>query len=208
MVHRKLGRPAPHRMSLLRNLTSSLFELESIVTTHAKAKEVQSFAERIITKARNATPTTKKDVMANLMRDVYRPNIIFPKLFGELAARYKTRSGGYVRVLKLENRLGDNAPQSIIELVDGPKDMRVAMTARTVARYELEGVPLNPITQRNVQKICHDEAQTRRFRDEVEFMKAKFYTEEKRKLLPPVAEFCPKTRAPIRIVSQSPGAHE
>lgn len=76
-----------------------------------------------------------------------------PKLFGELRERYANRPGGYTRVLQIESLKEDHAPSAILELVDGPKDMRFAMTARTVARLEEEGKELNEMTQRNVEKV-------------------------------------------------------
>jgi large subunit ribosomal protein L17 len=76
-----------------------------------------------------------------------------PKLFGELRERYANRPGGYTRVLQIEPLKEDQAPSAILELVDGPKDMRFAMTARTLARLEEEGKELNEMTQRNVEKV-------------------------------------------------------
>jgi large subunit ribosomal protein L17 len=78
---------------------------------------------------------------------------LLPKLFGELRERYANRPGGYTRVLRIEPMKEDQAPSAILELVDGPKDMRFAMTARTVAKLESEGKDLNEMTQRNVEKV-------------------------------------------------------
>jgi hypothetical protein len=79
---------------------------------------------------------------------------MLPKLFGPLRERYAERPGGYTRVLRVEPKKDDQAPSAILELVDGPKDMRFAMTARTVARQRSQGSEsLNQLTTLNVQKV-------------------------------------------------------
>lgn len=81
------------------------------------------------------------------------PHELLPKLFGTLRERYAERPGGYTRVLRIEPMKQDQAPSAILELVDGPKDMRFAITARTLARIEEEGKQLNDITAKNVKKV-------------------------------------------------------
>ena len=81
------------------------------------------------------------------------PHELLPKLFGPLRERYADRPGGYTRVLLIEPLKSDQAPSAILELVDGPKDMRFAMTARTLARQRGEGQDINEMTQRNVEKV-------------------------------------------------------
>lgn len=81
------------------------------------------------------------------------PHEMLKKLFGPLRERYADRPGGYTRVLRIEPLKEDQAPSAILELVDGPKDMRFAMTARTVAKLKREGKELNEMTQRNVEKV-------------------------------------------------------
>jgi large subunit ribosomal protein L17 len=80
------------------------------------------------------------------------PHELLPKLFGPLRERYADRPGGYTRVLLIEPLKSDQAPSAILELVDGPKDMRFAMTARTVATTRKAGRPLSDMTERNIQK--------------------------------------------------------
>jgi large subunit ribosomal protein L17 len=75
------------------------------------------------------------------------------KLFGPLRERYANRPGGYTRVLLIEPLKEDQAPSAILELVDGPKDMRFAMTARTVAKIQNDGKEINEMTQRNIEKV-------------------------------------------------------
>ena len=76
-----------------------------------------------------------------------------PKLFGQIAERYKERPGGYTRVLRIEPLKTDQAPSAILELVDGPKDMRFAMTAKTIARCAEEDKKLADLTLKNIKKI-------------------------------------------------------
>lgn len=76
-----------------------------------------------------------------------------PKLFGPIAERYKERPGGYTRVLRIEPLKTDQAPSAILELVDGPKDMRFAMTAATIARCAEEDKDLTDLTLTNIKKV-------------------------------------------------------
>lgn len=81
------------------------------------------------------------------------PHELLPKLFGPLRERYADRPGGYTRVLRIEPLKSDQAPSAILELVDGPKDMRFAMTARTIATWRMAGRPINEMTERNIEKV-------------------------------------------------------
>jgi large subunit ribosomal protein L17 len=81
------------------------------------------------------------------------PHELLPKLFGPLRERYADRPGGYTRVLRIEPLKSDQAPSAILELVDGPKDMRFSMTARTVATLRKQGRPINEMTERNIEKV-------------------------------------------------------
>lgn len=78
---------------------------------------------------------------------------MLPKLFGPLRERYANRPGGYTRVLRIEPIKEDQAPSAILELVDGPKDMRFAMTARTIARCRSESKSINDMTAANIAKV-------------------------------------------------------
>ena len=81
------------------------------------------------------------------------PHELLPKLFGPLRERYANRPGGYTRVLRIEPMKHDQAPSAILELVDGPKDIRFAMTARTLAKIEREDKEVNAMTQKNIHKV-------------------------------------------------------
>ena len=82
------------------------------------------------------------------------PHELLPKLFGPLRERYAERQGGYTRVLRVEPKKDDQAPSAILELVDGPKDMRFAITAKAIARQREQGIQtLNELTALNVRKV-------------------------------------------------------
>ncbi|KAE8164635.1 ribosomal protein L17 [Aspergillus tamarii] len=148
--YRHLSRKSSHRQALLRNLVTSLFKHESITTTWPKAKEAQRLAEKLITLGKKNTEASRRQALSTF----YTPHDLLPKLFGPLRERYAERPGGYTRVLRVEPKKDDQAPSAILELVDGPKDMRFAMTARTVARQRAQGLDtLNELTRLNVQKV-------------------------------------------------------
>ena len=111
----KLARPAAHRSALLRNLVTSLLDHELIETTDARAKELRRVADKMITLGQRGDLHARRQAAA-----VIRTDEVLSKLFSSLAERYKTRPGGYTRVLKSRIRVGDAAPLSIVELVDRP----------------------------------------------------------------------------------------
>ena len=113
---RKLNRTSAHRQAMLRNMMNSLIKYEAIKTTLPKAKELRRVIERMIT-------LSKKDSVANkrLAFDRLRNRDSVVKLFAELGPRYKSRPGGYTRILKMGFRVGDNAPMAFVELVDRPE---------------------------------------------------------------------------------------
>ena len=113
MAGRKLNRKSQHRKALLVNLAAALVKHEQIKTTLPKAKELQRYADKLVTLGKKGTLHSRRQAIA-LVGDV----ALAEKLFSTLAERYKDRSGGYTRVLKAGFRYGDNAPMAIIELVD------------------------------------------------------------------------------------------
>ena len=113
---RKLNRTSSHRLAMLRNMTVSLLKHEAIKTTLPKAKELRRVAEPIITLGKNPTLANKR-LAFNRLRD--REMVV--KLFDELGPRYQARNGGYLRILKMGFRQGDNAPMAFVELVDRPE---------------------------------------------------------------------------------------
>jgi large subunit ribosomal protein L17 len=113
VVGRRLDRTTEHRTAMLRNMATSLFRHERIVTTTPKAKELRRFAEKFITMAKRGTPHARR-VAYRDMRDVE----VLSKLFDNIGPRFKTRPGGYTRIIRVGRRLGDNAEMALIELVD------------------------------------------------------------------------------------------
>lgn len=110
---RKLGRPTAHRMMMLRNLVTSLLENGKIMSTEAKAKEVRSLAEKMITLGKKNTLHTKRQALGFITK-----REVVVKLFDEIAPKYAERNGGYTRIIKAGPRRGDAAPMAILELVD------------------------------------------------------------------------------------------
>lgn len=110
---RKLKRTASHRAALLSNLAASLLKFKRIKTTLAKAKETRGYVESLITKARKNDLHSKRQIMSVIHdRDTVK------ELFSEIIPKIGDRPGGYTRVIKLGNRIGDAASMAIIELVD------------------------------------------------------------------------------------------
>lgn len=108
----RLGGSASNQKKILSNLAASLFEHGAIKTTDAKAKTLRPFAEKLITKAKDGSVAARRQVLAEMpQKDVVA------YLFNELAPKFENRQGGYTRIIKLENRAGDNAPMSQISLV-------------------------------------------------------------------------------------------
>ncbi len=134
----KIGRTASHRRCLIANMLKSLIEHERIVTSVAKAKELKRHADRIITLAKKNTLASKRQAIGELMithtaaskdarlakkkaaGDKAEPearHTLITKLFGPLSARFAERNGGYTRVIKGADRVGDNAPTCILEFI-------------------------------------------------------------------------------------------
>jgi large subunit ribosomal protein L17 len=110
---RKLGRTASHRSALMRALTTALLKHKRIKTTEAKAKEARIFVDKLITKARKNDLHSMRQIMS-----VIHDKDVVKELFGEIIPKIGDRPGGYTRVIKLGNRVGDAAAMAILELVD------------------------------------------------------------------------------------------
>lgn len=134
---RKLERTEGHRTSLLANLTASLIEHEQITTTLPKAKELKSYADKIITLGKKGDLSSRRSALSKV-----RDESAIKKLFDVLAKRYASRNGGYTRVLKFGFRKGDSAPMAVVELIDrdvnakGFKDIERVKAERKVAQTQ------------------------------------------------------------------------
>ena len=111
--HNHLGRKTAHRKAMLANMACSLIERKRINTTVAKAKALRTFVEPLITKSKSDT-THNRRIVFSYLRNKYAVT----ELFREVSVKVADRPGGYVRIIKLGNRQGDNAPMAMIELVD------------------------------------------------------------------------------------------
>jgi large subunit ribosomal protein L17 len=110
---RKLSRNTSHRKALLDNLVRAVILEESIRTTTPKAKEARKLVERVITKAKANTVAARR-----VVHKTVRDQAALAKLFDTIGPRFKERPGGYTRIIHVHNRLGDNAPMAILELVE------------------------------------------------------------------------------------------
>lgn len=130
----KVGRTGSHRRCMLANMLKSLIENDRIMTTVVKAKELRRHADRLITMAKKDTLAARRNAIADLMvsfnplttkearaakkgdKSSYsRDRLVIDKLFGELKNRFTTRQGGYTRIIRAADRVGDNAPTCYIE---------------------------------------------------------------------------------------------
>ena len=115
MAYRKLGRNNKHRRAMLANLTRDVINNESIKTTETRAKEVRKFVDKMITFGKEGTVGARRRALAFLHND----KKTVEKVFSDLAVRYAKREGGYTRILKLDERRGDDALIVKLELVEG-----------------------------------------------------------------------------------------
>jgi large subunit ribosomal protein L17 len=113
LAGRKLGRPASHRWALYRNLVTDLLKYGKITTTLPKAKEARGLADKMITLGKEGSLPSRRRALAF----IYDAAVV-DKVFTEYAPRFKSRAGGYTRVLKLGQREGDRAPMARIEMVE------------------------------------------------------------------------------------------
>jgi large subunit ribosomal protein L17 len=129
----KLSRTSAHRIAMYRNLVTSLLDHERVETTDAKAKELRRIADRMITLGKRGDLHARRRAMR-----VIRVRNVAAKVFGELAERYRTRPGGYTRVLKTRRRTGDAAGMSIVELVEPLEVVKPETKAKKTASRKKE----------------------------------------------------------------------
>lgn len=115
MAYRKLGRDNKHRRSMLATLTKQVILNEQITTTDTRAKEVRKFVDKMITYGKDGSLVARRKALAFLHND----KATTKKVFDDLAVRYATRNGGYTRILKLDERRGDDSLMVVLTLVEG-----------------------------------------------------------------------------------------
>ncbi|MHA7665768.1 50S ribosomal protein L17 [Mycolicibacterium sp. HS_4_1] len=124
----RLGGSSSHQKAILANLATSLFEHGRIKTTDAKARALRPYAEKLITHAKKGALHNRREVMKKI-----RDKDVVHTLFAEIAPHFADRDGGYTRIIKVENRKGDNAPMAVIELVREKTVVSEADRARRAA---------------------------------------------------------------------------
>jgi len=125
---RRLGRKSPHRRAMYRNLAASLLVHETVRTTVPKAKELRRVVEPLITLAKEDSVSHRR-----LAFDRLRDDAAVGRLFKDLGPRFKSRPGGYLRILKIGFRVGDSAPMAIVQLLDQPEKVAEPKEPRTTA---------------------------------------------------------------------------
>ena len=113
MAYRKLSRDSKKRRSILAGLTKTVILNGSVVTTETRAKEVRKFVDKLITYGKRGTLVSRRKALAFVHND----NEVVSKVFNELATKYQDRNGGYTRIIKITERIGDDALQVRLELV-------------------------------------------------------------------------------------------
>jgi large subunit ribosomal protein L17 len=133
----RLGGSSSHQKAILANLATSLFEHGRIKTTEPKARALRPYAEKLITHAKKGTLHNRREVMKKI-----RDKDVVHTLFAEIGPFFSDRNGGYTRIIKVENRKGDNAPMAVIELVREKTVTSEANRARRAASSKTAAQPV------------------------------------------------------------------
>ncbi|RSZ64270.1 50S ribosomal protein L17 [Corynebacterium hylobatis] len=150
----RLGGGASNQKKILSNLAAALFEHGAIKTTDAKAKTLRPYVEKLITKAKDGSVNARRQVLA----DVPQKDVV-AYLFNELAPKFENRDGGYTRIIKLENRAGDNAPMSQISLVlEETVSSEASRATRAAASKKAAEEAAEEIPAENVEVNAEDTA--------------------------------------------------
>ncbi len=137
--NKKLNKTSTHRKAMFMNMSNALIKHEQITTTLAKAKELKRFVEKIITLGKKANLVSRRKAQS-----ILQDQKITRKVFDVLAERYKKRSGGYTRIIKLGNRFGDNAPTAVIEFVDRDESAKGLDSGPVIEKKSTEEVEEQP----------------------------------------------------------------
>ena len=137
--NKKLNKNSSHRKAMFMNMSNALIKHEQISTTLAKAKELRRFVEKIITLGKKGDLLSRRKSIS-----ILQDQKMSKKVFDVLADRYKDRSGGYTRIIKLGNRFGDNAPKAVIEFVDRDENAKGQDSGPIVEKKSTEEVDDQP----------------------------------------------------------------
>lgn len=149
----RLGGSAAHQRLILSNLATQLFEHDAIRTTETKAKLLRPYAEKLITKARRGTLADRREAAKQI-----RNKDVLHKLFAEIGPRVADRDGGYTRIVKLENRKGDNAPMAMIALVtEQLASVEASRATRAAASKQAAGASTEASAEATTDETTTDE---------------------------------------------------
>ena len=137
--NKKLNKTSSHRKAMFMNMSNSLIKHEQITTTLIKAKELRRFVEKIITLGKKGDLQSRRKTIS-----ILQDQNMSKKVFDVLAERYKSRAGGYTRIIKLGNRYGDNAPTAVIELVDRDESVKGLDSGPVIEKKSTEEVEEQP----------------------------------------------------------------
>ena len=137
--NKKLNKTSSHRKAMFMNMSNALIKHEQITTTLAKAKELKRFVEKIITLGKKGDLLSRRKAIS-----ILQDQKMSKKVFKVFAERYKSRSGGYTRIIKLGNRFGDNAPTAIIEFVDRDENAKGLDSGPVIEKKSTEEVEQQP----------------------------------------------------------------
>ena len=137
--NKKLNKTSSHRKAMFMNMSNALIKHEQITTTLAKAKELRRFVEKIVTLGKKADLLSRRKAIS-----ILQDQKTSKKVFDVLSDRYKKRSGGYTRIIKLGNRFGDNAPTAVIEFVDRDENAKGQDSGPVIEKKPTEEVEPQP----------------------------------------------------------------
>ena len=137
--NKKLNKTSSHRKAMLMNLSNALIKHEQITTTLPKAKELKRYIEKIISLGKKGDLLSRRKTIS-----ILQDQKMSKKVFDILADRYKNRSGGYTRIIKLGNRFGDNAPTAVIEFVDRDEAAKGLDSGPVIEKKSTEEVEQQP----------------------------------------------------------------
>ena len=137
--NKKLNKNSSHRKALFMNMSNALIKHEQITTTLPKAKELRRFVEKIVTLGKKGDLFSRRKTIS-----ILQDQKMSKKVFEVLAERYKNRSGGYTRIIKLGNRFGDNAPTAVIEFVDRDENAKGLDSGPMIEKKSTEEVEEQP----------------------------------------------------------------
>ena len=137
--NKKLNKNSSHRKAMFMNMSNALIKHEQITTTLPKAKELRRFVEKIVTLGKKGDLFSRRKTIS-----ILQDQKMSKKVFEVLANRYKNRSGGYTRIIKLGNRFGDNAPTAVIEFVDRDENAKGLDSGPVIEKKSTEEVEEQP----------------------------------------------------------------